>query len=218
MTDYGRELARAALDIQAVKFNPAQPFRWASGYHMPIYNDNRMLLGTAAHRKLCAEAFAKIISSRQIPFDVVAGVATAGIPHSTTLADHLQKPLVYIRSASKDHGMKNRIEGPLPTGARVLVIEDVVSTGGSSVEAVQAVRSAGGIVDWCLCIFSYDFEPARKVFSEANCHVEAILTYETLLAEAAGSGYLSPAAVEDLRLWQQDPFGWGAARGFPRAT
>lgn len=217
MNNYGRELARAALEIQAVKFNPSQPFRWASGFHMPIYNDNRMLLGRARNRQLCAEAFAGLIVARNIAFDVVAGVATAGIPHATTLADHLQKPLVYIRSDSKDHGMKNRIEGPLPTGSRVLVIEDVVSTGGSSVDAVQAVRDAGGIVEWCLCIFSYDFEPARKAFAEASCKVAALLTYETLLAEASSSGYLSPAAVEELRLWQQDPFGWGAARGFPRS-
>lgn len=217
MVDYGRALAKAALNIQAVKFNPADPFRWASGYYMPIYNDNRMLLGSAEHRRLCAEGFAQIVNQESISFDTVAGVATAGIPHATTFADLEQKPLVYIRSASKDHGMKNRIEGQLIPGQRVVVIEDVVSTGGSSVDAVEAVRAAGGKVDWCLCIFSYNFSPAIEAFANAHCKFRALLSYETLLAEAKDSGYLSSDAVSELQQWQKDPFGWGAARSLPRS-
>src|SRR4051812_31780610 len=109
--DYARELARTALELGAIKLNPAEPFTWASGYRMPIYNDNRILLSQASSRKLVAEAFAAILKNRSIAFDVVAGTATAGIPHATTLADLLGMPLVYVRDKPKDHGMRNQIEG-----------------------------------------------------------------------------------------------------------
>ena len=150
-------LASRALELNAIKLQPNDPFTWTSGYRMPIYNDNRLFLGDAADRKTIASGFAEVIRESGISFDVIAGTATAGIPHATTLADTLQAPLVYVRAQAKGHGLQNRIEGPLASGQSVLLIEDLVSTGKSSISAVQALRDAGATVTHCLAIFSYGF-------------------------------------------------------------
>ena len=139
-----KQLAETTLAIGAFKLRPEDPFRWASGYYMPIYNDNRMLLGNASHRRLVSDGFAALIEENQLAFDVVCGTATAGIAPATTLADRLAKPLVYVRDKAKGHGMQNRVEGILNDGQTCLVIEDVISTGGSSVSAVEGVRESGG--------------------------------------------------------------------------
>ena len=153
-------IARVALEIGAIQFNAQQPFIWASGYKMPIYNDNRLLLGNAGHRALITQGFQDLLKKCGAKIEVIAGTATAGIPHATTLADHLQLPLIYVRSATKTHGMGNRIQGPLRRNQQVLVIEDLVSTGGSAANAVTAIREAGGIVNHCFSIFSYGLTEA----------------------------------------------------------
>src|SRR3989338_5817616 len=144
-------IAKTSLEIGAIKLNTEKPFRWASGYQMPIYNDNRMLLGNAAVRRMIAEGFKALLLENRIRADIVAGTSTAGIPHATTLADSLKKPMIYIRDKPKDHGLRNLIEGidcdSDLYGKQVVVIEDLISTGGSSVKAVIAVRNTGGRVD-----------------------------------------------------------------------
>ena len=142
-------IARVALEVGAIRINVQQPFTWASGYKMPIYNDNRLLLGNAQNRALVTKGFQDLLKKNTTEVEVIAGTATAGIPHATTLADLLQVPLVYVRSRAKSHGMGNKIEGILKKNQKVLVIEDLISTGGSAVNAVTTVREAGGIVDHC---------------------------------------------------------------------
>lgn len=166
MTDYARDIAKAGLDIKAIKLNTKEPFQWASGYRMPIYNDNRMFLFFPEYRKLITDGF-KYIADK-IGFSVIAGTSTAGIAPATSLANRLEGPLVYIRDKPKDHGLKNQIEGidsESDLGGHVIVvIEDLISTGGSSVKAVQAVRDAKGLCHHCLSIFNYGLDQAVEMF------------------------------------------------------
>lgn len=214
--DIAKELALAALKLEAVKFSPEKPFCWASGYYMPIYNDNRLFLSSSSYRQLIAEGFAEVLRCRALNPDVIAGTATAGIPAATTLADYLKKPLIYIRSAAKGHGLQKRIEGVLQHGQHVVVVEDVISTGGSSIEVVQAVREAGGVVPLVLAVFSYMFENTVKQFHEADCELMTLLSFQVLRDTALECGYLSPEQISSLNDWYQAPFEWGAKRGFAR--
>ncbi|MDD3456903.1 orotate phosphoribosyltransferase, partial [Sphaerochaeta sp.] len=165
---YGPLLASMALDLGAIKLQVQQPFTWASGYRMPIYNDNRRLLASAKARSLVCDAFAEMLDCLAFDADNIAGTATAGIPHATTLADRLGKPLSYVRSSGKDHGLGQQIEGLGQSGsyegARVLLIEDLISTGGSSIKAVEAIVKAGGVCPYTLAIFTYGFDAAVKAF------------------------------------------------------
>jgi orotate phosphoribosyltransferase len=215
-------LARLALEAGAIQLRPDKPFTWASGYRMPVYNDNRLLLGRPEARRAIAEAFAGMVREEARPFDLVAGTATAGIPHATTLADLLGLPLCYVRSKAKEHGAGNLIEGLAAgaglSGRRVVLVEDLVSTGGSSIKAVEALRQAGADCSLCLAIFSYGFRQGRDAFEALNppCRLKTILTYGQLLPLARESGYLKESDMELLREWDQDPFGWGQKHGFPR--
>ena len=209
------ELAKIALDIGAIKLAPEQPFTWASGYRMPVYNDNRMLLGNADHRLLVARGFQEILTRENIPVDVVAGTATAGIPPATTLANSLHTPLIYVRAAAKKYGMGNLIEGVLKNDQQVVVVEDLISTGGSALKAVEAIRQAGGQVEHCLSIFHYGFTQAEEAFADKKCRLHSLLTFQSLLEYAEQSGTLSKNQTDLLRPWYGDPFGWGEKHGFP---
>lgn len=217
-TDYGTRLAKIALDIGAIKLKPNDPFTWASGYRMPIYNDNRLLLGKASYRALVAEGFEGLMREEGIRADVIAGTATAGIPPATTLADRLQLPLVYIRDKPKDHGMRNQIEGidgdKSLEGRSTLVVEDLISTGGSSFKAVEAARAADGRVSHLVSIFNYGLAEAAKLFADGACRVHSLLWYPTLLEVAKADGRITPADVAVLEDWRADPFNWGEKRGF----
>ncbi len=222
MTNYGQELAKSGLAIQAIKLNPEKPFLWASGYHMPIYNDNRMFLFFPAYRALITEGFKEIIKSKNIQFDVIAGTSTAGIPHGALLADKLNVPFIYIRDKPKAHGLKNQIEGIDAESdlkqKSVLVIEDLISTGGSSARAVQAVRDANGIVDYCISIFNYGLDKAASAFNKLDipCKTISILTYDILLKAAKEIGYMSDIQIKILKEWKDHPFEWGDKHGFPK--
>lgn len=219
--DYAQEIARAGLKIQAIKLSPAQPFTWASGLRMPIYNDNRLFLFQPEYRKLLAQGFAEILRTAGIPFEVIAGTSTAGISPATTLADYLGKPLIYVRNKPKDHGLKNQIEGlDADTdlqGKKVVLVEDLISTGGSSARAVEAIRAAQGTCDHCLAIFSYGLAKATQTFGalEPPCAVHPLLTYDTLLAVAKATGYIDDSQVGMLAEWREDPLNWGKKNGFP---
>ena len=222
ITDISRSIAEKGLSIGAIKLNPNSPFQWASGFRMPIYNDNRMFLFYPEMRQVIAQGLADIVAERGIESEVVAGTATAGIPHGAILSDLLSLPYIYIRDKPKGHGLRNRIEGIDAEsdlgGRKVVVIEDLISTGGSSARAVEAVREANGDCCWCLSIFSYGLEKAAECFEalQPQCEFDSLLTFPILLDVARTGGFLSEDQIRLLSEWREDPFGWGEKHGFPK--
>ncbi|MBI4144589.1 orotidine 5'-phosphate decarboxylase [Candidatus Woesearchaeota archaeon] len=218
--DYGIRLAEIALKIRAIKLSPDKPFKWASGFFMPIYNDNRLLLSDADYRRLVSAGFSELLHRNKIHADIIGGTSTAGISPGTTLADRCGLPFIYIRDKPKDHGLRNQIEGidaeSSLDGKVVIIVEDLISTGGSSLKAVQATRNAGGKVGHMLSIFNYGLDEATKQFVDAECAVHSLLTYDVLLGVAKKHGYASAAQLKMLEEWRKDPFGWGAKHGFPK--
>ena len=201
-----QEVARKLLQINAIKLSPQKPFTWASGLRSPIYCDNRTILSFPSIRSFIIEAFREESRAFQ-PFDQVAGVATAGIAHGALLADRLDLPFLYVRSKPKAHGRQNLIEGVL-RGEKALVIEDLISTGGSSIAAVKALREAGCEVAGVLAVFSYGFEKATAVFKAADCAFRTLSNYDVLLREAVAIGYISSADEHTLQEWRLDPQAW----------
>lgn len=201
MTD-ARAFAADLLRIGAVLLRPDEPFTWASGIQAPIYTDNRLSLGYPALRRRLAAGFEAQIQARGLEPDVIAGTATAGIPHAALLADRLDLPLVYVRAKPKGHGRGNRIEGPLGDGQRVVVVEDLVSTGGSSLDAAAALREAGGEVLAVLAIFSYNLPRAAQAFAEAGVPLHALTDFDVLLDVAAAEGTVRPDQRRDVLAWR----------------
>lgn len=197
------QVAHYLLDIRAVKLSPQSFFTWASGKKSPIYCDNRSTLSYPLIRNYLKKALAEKISLFPM-FEVVAGVATAGIPHGVLLADILGKPFVYVRNKPKEHGLKNSIEGHLEKGAKVLVVEDLISTGMSSLKAVQDLREADAEVVGVLAIFSYQFAKAAKAFEEANCLCHSLSNYEALVETALKTGYIKPEDLDILHSWRME--------------
>ena len=189
---------------------------------MPIYNDNRMFLFFPEMRRVIAQGLADIVEAEDMAPEVVAGTATAGIPHGALLADLLALPYIYIRDKPKAHGLKNRIEGLDAEsdleGRSVVVIEDLISTGGSSARAVEAVREANGDCTWCLSIFSYGLQKANEQFEALTppCSFASLLTFPILLDTARDGGFLAHDQIALLEAWREDPFGWGEKHGFPK--
>lgn len=207
-----RDLARALLEIEAVTLSPDAPFTWASGLQSPIYCDNRQTLGYPALRRQIAAAFAACVADQEWAVDVVAGTATAGIPHAAWLADRLDKPMAYVRSAPKGHGKENQIEGVVHTGDQVLLVEDLISTGGSALQAVDALRTAGAQVVGVAAIFTYGLPETAQRFADAQVDLCVLSDFEALRTVARAEGVLSQAAASVLADWQQDPEAWSAAR------
>jgi orotate phosphoribosyltransferase len=203
------ETARHLLHIKAVKLDPQQPFTWASGMLSPIYCDNRIGLSYPAVRTFIKQALAAEAHTFG-DFDVVAGVATAGIPQGALLADVLEKPFIYVRSAAKDHGRRNQVEGQIEAGQRVLVIEDLISTGGSSLKAVEALQDAGCVVVGVLAIFQYGFEAATTAFAQKGIALKTLTDYDTLVQEAIAQGYIAAGDLQTLQQWRANPEQWGA--------
>lgn len=202
-----RALAQKLLQIKAIRLNPQSPFQWASGILSPIYCDNRIVLSYPDARELVKKGLAEA-SERFEDFDVVAGVATAGIAHGALLADVLGKPFIYVRSKRKAHGRQNLIEGELKEGAKVLMVEDLISTGGSCLKAVEGVREAGGKVVGVLALFTYGFPAAAAAFEKENCPFETISNYSVMLEVALENGYLTTAEKDLLSEWKNNPKKW----------
>jgi len=217
---YGPRLAKGAFELGAIRLSPNEPFTWASGYRMPIYNDNRQFLARPEYRKLISEAFSEMLKALSFDPDNIAGTSTAGIPHATTLADKLKKPLSYVRSSAKDHGLNNQIEGigrnKSYNGQKVVLIEDLISTGKSSLEAVEAIIHAHGNVPYCLAIFTYGLDAAKDAFAKVmpKCEAYTILSYPVMIKTALEVGYVEKADEKVLVEWREDPFGWGEKHGF----
>ena len=208
MSGLEKEIAKSLLQIKAIKLNPANPFTWASGWRSPIYCDNRKILSYPAVRKQVYEAFAQIISELHPEAEVIAGVATGAIAHGVLVAEKLGKPFIYVRSAPKSHGLANQVEGEVPAGAKVVVVEDLVSTGGSSLNAVQALRGAGVEVLGMVAIFTYGFPKAEENFAQNGVKLDTLSNYGAMIALAAEQGYVPASAMETLKEWRRSPETW----------
>ena len=202
------KIAKGLLDIQAVKLSPDKPFLWASGLHSPIYCDNRKALSYPDFRRTICEAMIEVINADFKDIDVIAGVATGAIAYGAIVAGMMGKPFVYIRSKAKDHGMGNQVEGVLRGGERVLVIEDLISTGKSSLAAVDALLKCSVHVVGMVAIFSYNFDRSRRAFENADVELHTLSNYDTLVDVALDSGYIKDSDVQMLRDWRYDPDKW----------
>jgi len=197
------------LQIKAIKLQPENPFTWASGWKSPIYCDNRKTLSYPHVRECLKQAFAEKIKAQYPDVEVIAGVATGAIAVGVLVAEALNLPFIYVRSASKDHGLGNQIEGYYEEGQKVVVIEDLISTGGSSLKAVEALRAANINVLGMLAIFTYQFNVSVEAFANAKCKVDTLTNYTALVELATERNYITPAQMESLKEWRQHPDTWG---------
>ncbi len=197
------------LQIKAVKLNAKEPFTWASGLKSPIYCDNRKTLSFPKIRTYIRQQFVNVINEEYGSFDVVAGVATGAIAHGVLVAQELGLPFVYVRSAEKKHGLENLIEGYYESGQSVVVIEDLISTGKSSLNAVEALRGAGLKVKGMVAIFSYNLDKAIENFNKAKCQLITLSDYDELIHQAVHNNYISEKDLKSLVKWREDPEKWG---------
>lgn len=208
MEETAGKIASMLLEIKAIKLNVEKPFQWASGWKSPIYCDNRLSLSYPDVRRAIKEGMLQAIKENFFTVEAIAGVATAGIPQGALVADALNLPFLYVRPKPKDHGLENLIEGKLEKGQKVVVIEDLVSTGGSSLKAVQALREAGAEIMGMVSIFSYGFDIAHKNFYEANISLISLCDYGHLLRYALEKRYVTEAQLTSLKAWRVDPSRW----------
>lgn len=197
--------AAKLLAIKAIKLQPQDPFTWASGWKSPIYCDNRKTLSYPKVRDYIKEQFAAAVKAKYPEVEVIAGVATGAIAQGVLVAQELDLPFIYIRSSAKNHGLENLIEGAYTPGQKVVVIEDLISTGGSSLQAVEALRNAGCEVLGMLAIFTYGFQKAVDNFEAANCQVDTLSNYNAMIDLAVKEGYVKPEEVEKLKAWRVSP-------------
>lgn len=211
-TDSAAKVAESLLQIKAIKLNNNKPFTWASGLKSPIYCDNRIALSYPKIRTYIRQQIVEAIEENFGKVDVIAGVATAGIPQAALVAAAMGLPLVYVRSSEKKHGMTNKIEGVINSGQSVVVIEDLISTGKSSLNAVDALRDAGAKVKGMVAIFTYGLPKATENFSNASCKLVTISDYDNLIKLATDSNYISNKDQASLMEWRKDPQAWSDGR------
>lgn len=210
-----KEIAKLLLEKKAVKLNTKEPFTYASGIRSPIYCDNRQMIAYPQERETIVDAFIDVV--KKMDYDVIAGTSTAGIPWASWIAKKLNKPMAYIRGGKKDHGAGKQIEGADVNCKRIVIIEDLVSTGGSSFSAVEAARDKGGEVVAMVAIFTYEMEKAKKKFEEGKCNAIYLSNFSTLVEAAKDLDYIS---ADDLKIaleWNKAPAEWGLKHGFPNA-
>jgi orotate phosphoribosyltransferase len=206
--EFSRELAKHLLEIDAVILRPNNPFTWASGWNSPIYCDNRLTLRYPTIRKKISKAFIQVIDQQFNDIEVITGTATAGIPHAAWVAENLDKPLAYVRAKAKAYGLGNQIEGGVDKGQSTIVIEDLISTGGSAISVIEALRFIGADVRGILCIFTYGFQKAVDRFSELNMPVYCLTDYSTLVDVAVEEGYIKESDLNMLNAWRENPEEW----------
>jgi orotate phosphoribosyltransferase len=197
------------LQIKAIKLNLSKPYTWASGWKSPIYCDNRKTLSFPQIRNYIRDELVKVIREEFGEPEIIAGVATAGIPHGILIAQDLGLPFIYVRPEDKKHGLENQIEGVIESGKSVVVVEDLVSTGKSSLNAVNAIRNAGGIVKGMVAIFTYGFKVASDKFAKEKCPLFTLTDYENLILQALESGYIKESDLISLKKWRESPEKWG---------
>ena len=196
------------LKVKAIKLQPTNPFTWASGWKSPFYCDNRKTLSYPELRTFVKIEIARLISEQFAEVDAIAGVATGAIPQGALVADALNLPFVYVRSKPKDHGLENLIEGELKPGMKVVVVEDLISTGGSSLKAVEAIRNNGCEVVGMVASYTYGFDLAAQAFRDANVQLYTLTNYEAVVEEALRIGYIAQEDVALLNDWRKDPANW----------
>ena len=212
LNEVEQKVAESLLQIKAIKLQPKSPFTWASGWKSPIYCDNRITLSHPAIRTYIRQKLAKLIQEEFGSVEMISGVATAGIPQGVLVAQDLGLPFTYVRSSAKDHGRQNLIEGEVVEGQRVVVVEDLISTGKSSLQAVQALRDAGCNVVGLVSIFTYGFDEAAKNFADAKCAMFSLCNYDALIKVAVDNSYVLDSDVEFLQSWRKDPANWTPAQ------
>jgi orotate phosphoribosyltransferase len=206
--NYTDLVAEGLLKIEAVKLRPEQPFKWASGWDSPIYCDNRMTLSFPETRTLIKKGLIDLIQKKFPNAECVAGVATAGVPQAAIIAEDMKLPMIYVRPKPKDHGMENLIEGKVVKGQKVVVVEDLISTGGSSLKAVEALKASGFEVLGMIAIFTYGFQIAEDNFKNANVELSTLCSYESLIPKAIELGYIGKEQLETLKSWRANPSIW----------
>ena len=204
-----KAVAKSLMDIKAVMLRPENPFTWASGWNSPIYCDNRKILSYPEIRENVCRWMADIIKEKYPEVEVIVGVATGAIAHGYLVAHILGKPFCYVRPKPKDHGTGSQIEGILPQGAKVVIVEDLISTGMSSLAANNALVQAGADVMGMVAIFTYNFNKARQAFEDANVELTTLSNYDTLIEVAAETGYVKESEIAVLKEWRVSPSTWG---------
>lgn len=210
--DSALKVAEFLLQIKAVKLQPRKPFTWASGWKSPIYCDNRVTLSFPQIRTFIRQEFVNLIQEEFGKPEVIAGVATGGIAQGALVAQELGVPFVYVRSSSKGHGMQNRVEGYLEKGKSVVVVEDLISTGNSGLEAVKALRESGANVKGMVAIFTYGFKVAADNFKKHQLPLRTLTDYESLIDQALKSDYIDESQIESLQKWREAPEKWDAEK------
>jgi orotate phosphoribosyltransferase len=208
--DTALKIAEFLLRIKAIKLSLKEPFTWASGWKSPIYCDNRITLSYPVIRTYIRQQFVDIISEEIGDVDAIVGVATAGIPHGVIIAQDLGLPFAYVRGSKKDHGLTNRVEGLIESGQSVVVVEDLISTGGSSISAVKAVQELGANVKGLFSIFTYGFDIADEKCKAAKCNAFSLSSYPYLLNQAIEDGYILEKDLAVLNAWRENPESWPA--------
>lgn len=208
MSESAKKTAGFLLQINAIKLQPSNPFTWASGWKSPIYCDNRKTLSFPEVRTYIRDEFAALAGKLYPGAQLIAGVATGAIAHGALVADKMGLPFIYVRSGAKEHGLGNQIEGYFEKGQKVVVVEDLISTGGSSLGAVKALREAGCEVLGMIAIFTYEFKKASDAFASENCRLDTLSNYSVLIEEALRTGYIGEKEVETLKKWRLDPAAW----------
>lgn len=207
-TSFARELAAHLLDINAVVLRPNDPFTWTSGWNSPIYCDNRLTLRYPEIRNEIENEFTAIINEKYPDINVITGTATAGIPHAAWVAANLNKPMAYVRAKAKAHGMGNQIEGGVKKGESTVVVEDLISTGGSAISVVEALKFVGAKVEAVFSIFTYDFDKASQRFEDAEVPIYTLTDYKTLVNVAVEKGLIDGDDLELLSSWRDHPDVW----------
>ncbi len=210
----GQETSRILLDIKAVTFDIEKPYRYASGMLSPVYVDNRLLISHTREREKIINYFCQKIKENDIKADFVAGMATSGIPFAAWLSERLNLPMIYVRGVAKNHGKKNLIEGTSPHGRVVLMVEDLISTGTSSINGIISIRNNGGIVKDCLSIFTYKMKKSMELFTKENVRLLALADIDTLLSVATEKGYINLEEKSIVLEWIKNPYNWGQRMGF----
>ena len=206
--EIAKKVAKALLQINAIILQPNNPFKWASGWNSPIYCDNRKTLSYPSIRNYIKKGLSNIVQSHYKETNVIAGVATAGIPHGVLVAEELNLPFIYVRSKAKEHGKQNQIEGHFEKGNSVVLVEDLISSGKSSLEAVAALKENGMDVKGVISIFNYGFDTAFNNFKKANCKYVSLCDYDRLLIYAIEQKYIEKKDLSILKEWRKDPINW----------
>lgn len=209
MSNFQVEVAQRLLQINTIKIQPSSPFTWASGWLAPIYCDNRKILSYPSTRDFICEQFTRLIQEKYPNAEVIAGVATGAIAHGVLVAEKLGLPFIYVRPQPKGHGLENMIEGDLKAGQKVVIIEDLISTGGSSIHAAEAILNYGGDVLGMLAIFTYNFPIANQNFENAGIKLDTLSNYQTLIELAMQNGEITAEELESLKAWRENPSTWG---------